>query len=100
MDKERIANWIKVFESPEIMEAELIEARLKDQGIEYEVMNKLDLGYTVEIGQYWTYNAGRPVKIFVHPKDKIKALDIINEDRSTLLDDPNLDFGNQEATDE
>jgi Putative prokaryotic signal transducing protein len=96
MNEEIIDDWEKVFESPEIMEAELIEARLKDEGIEYQAINKLDLGYTTEIGQFWTFNSGKPVKIFVHPNDKEKALSLINEDRSNLLDYPDLDFGKAE----
>lgn len=96
MDKERIKDWIKVFESPDFLEADLIDARLSDQNIEFYTLNKSDIGYTVEIGKYWTYNAGLPVKIFVHMKDQLNALDLINEDRSKLLDDENLDFGKTE----
>lgn len=96
MENERIKDWIKVFESPDFLEADLIEARLKDQNIEFYSVNKSDIGYTVEIGKYWSYNAGLPVKIFVHMKDQLKALDLINEDRSNLLDDENLDFGKTE----
>ena len=93
MDKERIKDWIKVYESPDFLEADLIEARLNDQNIEFYTINKSDIGYSVEIGKYWTYNAGLPVKIFVHMKDQLKALELINEDRSKILDDENLDFG-------
>jgi hypothetical protein len=96
MKNERIADWVKIFESPEILEAELTEARLRDEGIECMVLNKTDIGYTVEIGTYWTYNSGKPVQIFVHPQQVVKAKDIINEDRSKLLDDPEIDYGKTE----
>ncbi len=97
MKQERISDWVKVFESPDIMEAELIEARLKDEKIECIAINKTDIGYTVEIGTYWTYNSGKPVQIFVHPKNVVKAKDIIAEDRSKILDNPEIDFGEPEV---
>ena len=93
-----IDNWVIVFESPVFMEAELVEARFDDEGIGYYTINKQDLGYTVEIGTYWTYNAGKPITIFVRPEDEEKARLLIEEDRSNLLDDPNLDFGTPEES--
>lgn len=96
MEEEIIGAWVKVYESSFIMEAELVEARLKDEGIEYQVKNKMDLGYNIKLGSYFTYNAAMPVKIFVHPQDEIKALNLINEDKSELLDNPDLDFGKTE----
>ena len=86
-------SWVKIFESPVIMEAELLETRLKDENIEFMTLNKSDLGYTVEIGQYWTYNAGKPVEIYVHPKDEIAVKELLAEDRSAIFDDPGLDYG-------
>jgi len=33
-----------------------------------------------------------PFKFFVMPKDADAALKLINEDKSAMMDDPNLDF--------
>ena len=96
MQKEIIGDWVKVFESPVIMEAEVVESRLRDEEILYQTKNKKDFGYTVGFGQNMNYNAGNSIKIFVQSKDNEKALNLINEDRSELLDDPDLDFGNTE----
>ncbi len=98
MKEENIDGWIKVFETPEIMEAEIMEARFRDEGIEYRALNKMDLGYTWEIGKYWTYNAVQPIKLFVEEKDLEKTLDIVNEDRSNILDDPNAEFEDPETS--
>lgn len=95
MKEEIIEGWVKVFETPEIMEAEIMEARFRDEGIEYRALNKMDLGYTWEIGKYWTYNAGQPIKLFVEENNLEQVLKIVNEDRSKLLDDPNIEFENE-----
>lgn len=91
----KLEDWVVVFESPDFLEADLVEARFSDENIEYYTINKQDIGYTVEIGSYWTYNAGKPITIFVRPEVQDRAIAIIEEDRSKMLDDPNLDFGEQ-----
>ncbi len=94
MKQEKIEGWEKVHETFDFMDAELIEARLKDEDIEYQVMNKADIGYTLDVGnnKMGRQALGLPMKFFVRPEDKDKAIEIINEDRSALLEDPNLDF--------
>ena len=76
------------------MTAELSEARLKDEGIEYQVMNKSDLGYTMEVGNASMARQAlaMPIKFFVMPEDAERAALILNEDKSALMDDPNAEF--------
>jgi hypothetical protein len=94
MKEEKIEGWEKVHETFDFMDAELIEARLKDEDIEYQLMNKADIGYTMDVGnnKMGRQALGIPMKFFVKPEDKEKAQEIISEDRSALLEDPNLDF--------
>jgi hypothetical protein len=94
MKEETIEDWIKVHETFDFMDAELIEARLQDESIEFQVMNKADIGYTMDVGnnQLGRQALGVPMKFFVRPEDEEKAKEIINEDRSALLEDPNLNF--------
>jgi hypothetical protein len=91
-----IDNWIVVFESAETMEVELVEARFDDEGIEYYTHNKQELRNNVGLGTSWVYTSGNPMIIFVRPENEEKARLLIEEDRSKLLDDPNLDFGTPE----
>jgi hypothetical protein len=94
-----IGNWVILYEERELIVAELVEARLQDEGIEYYTLNKLDLGYALECGANWTNKtSGRIITILVHPEDEEKAKAIIEEDRSKLLEDPNLDFGTPEES--
>ena len=94
MKEETIEGWVKVHETFDFMDAELIEARLQDESIEFQVMNKADIGYTLDVGnnEMGRQALGLPMKFFVRPEDAEKATEIIKEDRSTLLDDPNLNF--------
>jgi len=94
MKEEKIEGWEKVHETFDFMDAELIEARLQDESIDFQVMNKADIGYTLDVGnnEMGRQAMGLPMKFFVRPEDKEKAKEIINEDRSALLDDPNIDF--------
>ena len=94
MKEETIEGWVKVHETFDFMDAELIEARLQDESIEFQVMNKADIGYTLDVGnnEMGRQALGLPMKFFVRPEDAEMATEIIKEDRSTLLDDPNLNF--------
>jgi len=47
MNEEHIEGWTKIYETYNYMLAELIEAKLNDAGIENQVMNKGDIGYTM-----------------------------------------------------
>ena len=98
MKEETIEGWIKVHETYDFMDAELIEARFTDEDMEFQVLNKADIGYTMDVGnnEMGRQALGLPMKFFVKPEDKDKALEIISEDRSSLLEDPNLDFNNIE----
>jgi hypothetical protein len=94
MNPETIEGWVKIYETYDYMQSELIEAKLNDEGIEYQIMNKADIGYTMDLGNS---DMGRsavnmPFKFFVKPEDGDKALKLINEDKSAMLDDPNIDF--------
>jgi hypothetical protein len=76
------------------MLAELIEAKFHDESIEYQLMNKSDIGSTMAVGnaKMGREAVGIPLKFFVKPEDAEKALALINEDKSKMMDDPNLDF--------
>ncbi|HEY3249660.1 MAG TPA: hypothetical protein VGK25_00950 [Ignavibacteria bacterium] len=102
MKEEIIEGWVKVFETFDYMNAALVEARLKDEGIDFETMNKADIGYTMDVGNSLLGReaVNMPFKFFVKQEDVEKAKKIVAEDRSTLLDDPNLDFDNPETGDE
>ncbi len=41
-------------------------------------------------------STGIPIIIYVKAGDEAKAYELLNEDRSHLLDDENLDFGKNE----
>jgi hypothetical protein len=94
MKEETIEGWVKVHETFDFMDAELIEARLQDESIEFQVLNKADIGYTMDVGnnELGRQALGLPMKFFVKPEDVEAATEIIKEDRSSLLDDPNLNF--------
>jgi hypothetical protein len=99
MKEEIIEGWVKVYETYDQMLGNLIEARLKDEMIDCQVMNRADIGYTMEVGNNaMGRNAtGLPLKFFVKPDDVTRTQEIINEDRSALLDNPDLDFDNTET---
>jgi hypothetical protein len=99
MKEEVIEGWVKVYETYDQMLGNLIEARLKDENIQYQVMNKADIGYTMEVGNnaIGRQATGLPLKFFVMPDDVEKAKNIVNEDRSTMLDNPDLDFDDTET---
>lgn len=94
MEEEIIEGWVKIYETFDFMLSELIEAKLNDSNIEYQLLNKADLGSTMAVGNaaLGREAVGMPLKFFVKPEDAEKALGLINEDKSTMMDDPNLDF--------
>ncbi len=94
MEEEIIEGWVKVYETYDYMLSELIEAKLHDEAIEYQLMNKADIGSTMVVGnsEMGREIVGLPLKFFVKPEDAEKALALINEDKSKMMDDPNLDF--------
>ena len=94
MIDEQIEGWVKVYETFDYMLSELIEAKLNDNNIEYQVMNKADIGYTMEVGNspLGREATGRPFKFFVMPENAENTKNLIDEDKSSMIDDPNLDF--------
>jgi hypothetical protein len=102
MNEEIIEGWVKIYETCDNMLAGLIEAKLKDGALEYQLMNRADIGYTMEMGNSVMSRAsvGRPLKFFVKPEDAEKALALITEDKSAMMDDPNLDFSENPTDDE
>src|SRR4030095_9495016 len=101
MKEEIIEGWVKVYETFDYMKASLIEARFNDEGLIFETMNKADIGYTMDVGNSLLGReaVNMPFKFFVKPEDVERAKKIVEEDRSTLLDDPNLDYENPESGD-
>lgn len=99
MDEEIVEGWVKVYEVFDFMLSELIKARLNDSNIDYQIINRGDIGYTMEMfnTDMGRASVNRPYKFFVKPEDKENALNVINEDRSKLLDNPDLDFDNTES---
>jgi hypothetical protein len=99
MEEEIIEGWVKIYETYDFMLAELIEAKFHDETIEYQLMNKADIGSTMAVGnaKMGREAVGIPLKFFVKPEDAEKALALINEDKSKMIDDPNLDFNNNSS---
>jgi hypothetical protein len=98
MQEEQIEDWTKVFETYDYMLSELSEAKLTDENIEYQIMNKADIGYTMDVGNsaLGREAVGLPFKFFVKPENADKARELLNADNSKMLDDPNLDFDHTE----
>lgn len=99
MKEEKIEGWVNVYETFDYMTVSIVEGRLNDEGIETQVMNKADIGYTMEVGnsEMGRKTVNKPFKIFVKPSDAEKAREITNEDWSTILDNPDINF--DESTD-
>ncbi|HWA05716.1 MAG TPA: hypothetical protein VG961_04140 [Ignavibacteria bacterium] len=89
--------FIVLCETYDYMESELIEALLTDSGIEFHTRNKADTS-SGELGTriMERISTGIPIIIYVKAGDEAKAYELLNEDRSHLLDDENLDFGKNE----
>ena len=90
-------DWVELCETYDYMESELIEALLRDSEIECMTKNKADtvadeLG-TRSIGRIST---GVPIIIYVKKSDESRAIAMLNEDRSHLLEGEDLDLGNSE----
>lgn len=89
--------FVVLCETYDYMESELIEALLKDSGIEYFTKNKSDTSIS-ELGTriMERISTGVPIIFYVKAQDEDRAFELLNEDRSHLLDDENLDFGKTE----
>lgn len=88
------SEYIVLCETYDYMESELIEALLNDSGIEYHTKNKADTS-SGELGTriMERISTGIPIIFYVRASDEKKAYELLNEDRSHLLDDEDLDFG-------
>jgi hypothetical protein len=78
----KIADWVKIYETDDKPKADLIEARLNDENIEYRVRNNSDIEQTVFVGNV---GLGLPIQIYVKPENEKKVLKLIEEDRSDIL---------------
>ncbi len=89
-----ISGWVKVFETYDFMMCELLSAKLKDEEIDFQVLNKSDIGYTMEVGNsaLGRQAVGIPFKFYVLLEDEELVRAVINDDWSALLDNPQLDF--------
>lgn len=94
--EDRIADWIKVYETDDKPKADLIEARLSDENIEYQVRNNSDIEQTVFVGNV---GLGLPIQIYVKPADEKKVMKLILEDRSDILKGGEQ-FGTLDSADE
>lgn len=70
-------NWVKVYESDKITEAEIIRALLEENEIPAVVMNKRDSSYP----------SFGPVEIFVRPEDETKAIEKIKSQQDQQVSD-------------
>ena len=97
MDEPNETKWINVHETYDYIGSELIEAILRDNDVEYLVKNKAD-NVSDELGNRVMnrISTGIPIIFYVKDIDTQKAIEIINMDRSEMLDDPELDFGELE----
>lgn len=93
--------FVVLCETYDYMESELIEALLTDSGIDFYTKNKADTSSS-ELGTrvMERISTGIPIIIYVKAIDEAKAYELLNEDRSHLLDDEDLDFGKTEDEDE
>lgn len=80
--EDSINEWVKVFETDNKPKADLIEARLRDENIEYRVKNNKSIEQTVFVGNI---GLGLPIQIYVKQTDLTHVNKILNEDRSELL---------------
>lgn len=87
-------SWVVLCETNDYMESELIEALLRDSSIEYLTKNKADTA-SDELGTriMGRISAGIPIIIYIKKTDEARALNMLNEDKSHLLDREDLDFG-------
>jgi hypothetical protein len=92
----KIADWIKIYETDNKPKADLIEARLRDENIEYQVRNNSDIEQTVFVGNV---GLGLPIQIYVKHDDEKKVQKLIQEDRSDILKGGEQ-FGTLDSADE
>ncbi|RPI13400.1 MAG: hypothetical protein EHM58_18515 [Ignavibacteriae bacterium] len=80
--EDRIDEWVKVFETDNKPKADLIEARLRDENIEYRVKNNSDVEHTVFVGNI---GLGLPIQLYVKQTDLTHVNRLLHEDRSEML---------------
>lgn len=63
-------NWVKVFESKQAYQVEMVKDMLADQGFDAVIVNKKDTAYNI-FGQY---------EIHVAPEYAVRAIRVIEND--------------------
>lgn len=61
--------WVKVFQSPMLHQATIVQSILKENDIEAVILNQQDSSY-ITIGE---------IKVYVAPEDSAKAISIIEQ---------------------
>lgn len=84
MNDDEINGWVLLFKTDDFMLAELTEAKLKDEEIEYRILNKTDIEQTLYVGNV---GLGQPIKIYCKEEDRARASEIISEDNSDIFKD-------------
>lgn len=94
MKPKTIPGWQKIYETFDYMQAEIIESKLTGAGIQYQVLNKADIGYTMEVGnaKLGREAIGIPFWFYVKSEDAEKAKKLVEEDFTKLFDDPDSEF--------
>jgi hypothetical protein len=94
MKHKNIPGWQKIYETYDYMQCEIIESKLTDAKIQYQVLNKADIGYTMEVGnaKLGREAVGLPIWIYVKQEDFENAKKLLEEDFSKLFDDPDSEF--------
>jgi hypothetical protein len=94
--EEHVKEWVRIYETDEKPLADLLEARLSDENIEYQVRNNSDVEQTVFVGNI---GLGLPIQLYVKENDVERVLVLMNEDRSDMLKG-GQQFGTLEAGEE
>jgi len=92
-----LQDWVVLCETYDYMESELIEALLRDSEIECMTRNKADT-VTDELGtrSIGRISTGTPIIMYVKKSDETRAIAMLNEDKSHLLDGEDPDPGNSD----
>ena len=75
--RDKTKDWVKVFTSYTVAEAEIVKGRLDAAGIEVVMMNKKD-------STYLTFGS---VELYVKPEEEQRALQIVNSEEETTEED-------------
>jgi hypothetical protein len=79
---EVVQDWVRVYQSDEVSEADLVRAVLEEAGLKVQVQNFGSMGYVWEGGGDSVLSrsaVGKPGKVFVPIPDYERALEVIAE---------------------